>query len=271
MSSSQHQAEVESVCWQLAVLGTQLQAVTLFDGRLQMLIVRLQSLTRTDPAVSALLAQLQVTGGSMSTVGSLVARVALLDRLLAHLTRVDPLAARRLARTLPALHTLLAALLAARHSGGLRGSEPVGSSNATVEVLLRLLAPRGASTALAGGVIVSPLAGGASVSPSAQSSMHYSLPQASSEAIHTRSGRGGIHHASTSALRRGAGPSSAPPLGSGLAASASGGLGSGAPAAVALLAVLAVWLLDTVLAGHVSLDLVPRRATLLASRLERPG
>ena len=138
--ASQYRAEVASIFRQLADLGNQLQAVTLLGARLQTLIVRLESLTRIDPAVSPLLSQLEGAGDSMPTVGSLVARVVLLDRLLAHLTSVNPLAAWRLALALPELHALVADLLrAAKHSGGRPGSEPLSSSRAAVDLLRPLL------------------------------------------------------------------------------------------------------------------------------------
>lgn len=259
-----------------------------FDAGLQALIVRLVSLTQTDPTISPLLAVLQAPPDSTPTVGSLVARVMLLDRLLARLTRVDPLAARRLALALPALHALVShLLLAALPSDWLRGSEPLSNSNALVKTrqpaggrgstptndqtsntAIDFLRPDGAPSG-----VDAVLAVGAGPTLTAQSSGQSFVPP-SPEAIHQQSRRAGMAHGRSSASVSGrkASPVTAPPVGGGaVAGSASGGIGAAAPAAVALLAVLAAWLLDTFLSGRVPLDLVPRRATLLASRLERPG
>ena len=108
--------------------------MTLLGPRLQSLIVRLESLTLIDPALSPLIARLQGADDS-PTVGSLVARIVLLDRLLAHLTRVDPLAARRLELALPTLHTLVSDLLLAEKQSGMRPvAEPLSSSRAAVDL-----------------------------------------------------------------------------------------------------------------------------------------
>ena len=268
LAASQYQAEVVSVYWQLAILGYQLQSVTPLGSMtplgsgLQTLIGGLESLTRSDPAVGLLLVQLQQAGDSAPTAESLVARVVLLNRLLAYLTRVDPSAARRLAPTLPALHTLLIDLLLAANRGG-----ALTRSQLSAAYSLAFGVPR-PLVALAGADAV--LRGAASVALAVQS-LEQSSAQAVSGATVKRSGTARTASASASASVGRVPDMSPRPLAGGAAATASGGIASGAPAAVALLALLAVWLLHALLPGRAVLDLVPWRSTLLASRLERPG
>jgi hypothetical protein len=51
----------------------------------------------------------------------------------------------------------------------------------------------------------------------------------------------------------------------------SGGIGAGGAAGGALLLVAALWLLQALLPGRLSLDLSPWQSALLSLRLERPG
>ncbi len=266
-SASQYQAEVVSICWQLEVLGSQLQALAPFGAGLAPLIVGLESLTRSDPSVTPLLAALQQASNPAPTVGALVARVALLDRLLARLTRIDPVAAKRLAHALPKLHMLMTDLLLATSGGALRPSQSLSAPGATAAVLQPVLALMAANPALG----AAPGAQARVLSDAAQNPQQWLGPVAP-RAIHSRSQRAGApHRSAASSSAREIAPPAAPPLGGGVTGSATGGLGFAAPAAVALLAALIIWLLSTLSSERVAAYLVPRRAMLLAALPERPG
>ena len=258
-------ATVATVVHELAALGNQLGTVAVLDARLQRLIVVVVSLTGLDSVVSSLLAQLEQAGNSAPTVGSLVAKVVLLDRLLRHLARVNPAAARRLASALPELRKLMTKLLSsARHAGMPALPGPLSTSQAAANMLEPLVGkmdPR-ADTSLSGALQGSPVLVAAETPP----------VQALSPVLHTRAtGSSSVRHSSRSGSGRTTSPLSSPPLTGGGVGSASGGLGAAAGAAGGMLVVSAMWLLNTFFCRRTELDLVPRRAAFLAARPERPG
>jgi hypothetical protein len=260
---SQYQAEVATICLQLAVLGTQLQSFNSLAPALQPLIAGIEALTQGDPAITPLLAVLQGTASSVPTVASLVARMVLLDQLLSRLKLIDPAAAHRLARALPALHALVAGLVQAATDSGVLPGSALTDPLAPTQVLQPALAVLGTDAALAGGEgpTATAQATGLTLADRAQDTVRRHSDHARAADVSTPA---------PAAVRQVA-PIPSAPLGGGVLGSASGGLGSAAPAAVALLAVLAVWLLDTLLSGRIALDLIPRRTALLALRQERPG
>ncbi len=245
---------------QLAVLGNQLDSLTWFAPGLQTLVAHVESSAASDPAISQLLVQLQQAGWTPK-VRSLLARVVLLDRLLAYLTRANPLAARRFAPELPTLHILLANLLrTANEHGVLTGWQQPGTD--TLAAGFSQSRP-----SLMGSQWV--LAGSASVLPATDTSGQ-SARRAVSSAAHKRARTVRVGAPSTLGSVTGSLPVPLPLVGSGGGASASGGLASSAPAA-ALLTALAVCLMQTMLSRRLLLDLAPWRSSPIAWRPERPG
>ncbi len=209
--------------------------------------------SRYQAEVASIFRQLAALGSQLQVVTLLGPRLQTLIVRLESLTLIDPALSPLIAR--------LQGALAEMQSGVRPVAEPLSSSRAAVDLMRPLLELPAADPLL-------PV--GATVSPGALSSGS-SSPQGSSGAIHKRTGRARTTHMSSLGSAPEASPFGARSPGGG-ASSASGGIGSSsAPAAVALLAVIVAWLLDTLLSGRIALDLVPRRATLLASRLERPG
>jgi hypothetical protein len=259
-SASELQAQVVSLCWQLAVLGSQVPALTPLVSQLQTLIVGFEGLNGADPAVSSLLAQLQRVSDLPATSGSVLTRAMLLEHLLARLIQADPVAASRLAPALPALHVLLGDLpFVSTPAGDLGVVQPKGIYGGTASVL-----PSLAWAALdglrLGGVPAALPAPDVVAQPSVRN-------RQSVENARARPSR----RAAVTASSQAASPDALTPPRDGIVASSSGGIGSAAPAAVALLVVLTAWLVDAVIGGRLRFDLKPPRATLLAARLERPG
>jgi len=262
-AASHVQAEVAGICSQLAALGNQLPMVAPLVQQLQILVVRLGSLTQTDPAVASLLARLQGAGESTPSAASLAVRVALLKQLLSHLITSNPASARRLALALPALDALLRELpLRATPGGELPGTQFVANqfvANASGVPATESLAMRAAVGAV--------FAGGVSIA-TGHSEPSFSRPMAS-----TAKPPGSNKKAAEATSNSITGLSLLSPVPSregGGTGSASTGIASGAPAAAGLLVGLIVWLLYALLSGKVEFDLGPPRAALLASRLERP-
>jgi hypothetical protein len=249
--------------WQLVVLQDPLGTATPLRQELQTLIARIEALTRGDPAASALLRQLQQGSNTTPTDRSLVARFVLLNRLVASLS-TDPLLAPRLAPVLPSLRHLVTALLRAEKKGALGGwmlwtgwqLSGRGNPDPVLSGLGTLLVPPWASASPAGVGSWAPGQG-----------LERSSKRGSASASQVRE-RPEMPRPVPQSVALPAPPPSTPLPEGGAAVGASGGIGSAAPA-IALLAMLSVWLLT--FSQRVVLDLVPWRSTLLSSRLERPG
>jgi len=251
-----------SICWQLAVLDSQLPASTPLVSQLRTLIVGFEGLSATDLAVTSLLAQLQRVSDLPANHGSLLRRAMLLERLLAHLIQADPVAAWRLAPALPALQTLLGDLpLVTSRTTDLTVVQPGGIYGGPANLL-----PSLASTApdwLPLGEVPS-----AMPTPVMVAQPWVRNPQSVDGA---RSRRPQDAAVTPRASSQAASPDALTPPRDGAVGSSSGGIGSAAPAAVALLVALAAWLVDALIGERLRFDLGPPRATLLAARLERPG
>ncbi len=267
LSARQQQANIVIASVQLQVLGVQLQSVTLLWPSVAPLITQLQALSASDPAVSALVAELQQVTGGVPTVGSLIERIALLNRLLADVSRKDPGAAMRIAALLPELHLLLLNLHRSEGVAWPTGADGFASPLSQPLMVFSfagdspvLMAPSlgavsyydtsAASSSLSQNLRSAQMASGPSHGP-------WKASQLISPGVTGPSG----DDSSTSVLLQS----------THLAVAASGGTGPGGAPALALLAVLTLSLLSRWIPGRMSLNIATWSSALIAGRLERPG